>query len=573
MKFANSVDKILPKPLKSSIDLGLNRRNYAQFRLILIFVMTLIVTLPVVIVAGLGYYYYKDLLQREELDQLQWQLDGKVKSIEALIDNLTSVVQFTARSDRYRELVVGSNLEKLFVRLKRQYPLFADLGVIDHVGIQQNYWGPYDLKGTDYSQEDWFEELSDKGLHISGVYAGNRQVPHFSIAVTNQDPITGEMWLLRATIDALTLQKFIDTIKTNASDDLFLVDETGTIQTLSRYYGPILTQFSSTFDAGVQAVITDDGEKVFQIKEKVKNSPWSLVLVKKQYIHHEHWLKFRTKLLITIVICISIIFLVVFTLAGALTTLIRKAEETQLTMLSEAEHTNKLASIGRLAAGVGHEINNPLAIIDQKTGLIEDLLLMSDAEFEHKETIQGCLKVINQSIERCKAITHRLLGFARRTDVRQEVLQVNDVIREVLTFLDNSMTFRKIGIKLQLEENLSPVTSDQLQLQQIFLNIINNAIDAIDKDGEITIMSHMLAGDVRVVIQDNGPGIAPDILPHIFEPFYTTKETGKGTGLGLSITYGLVKKLGGEITVHSRVGQGTAFTITIPLQSKKNDQG
>ena len=242
-------------------------------------------------------------------------------------------------------------------------------------------------------------------------------------------------------------------------------------------------------------------------------------------------------------------------------------------MLSEAEHTNKLASIGRLAAGVGHEINNPLAIIDQKTGLIEDLLLMSSADFEHKETIQGCLKVINQSIERCKAITHRLLGFARRTDVRQEILQVNDVIKEVLTFLDNSMTFRKIAIKLQLDENLSPVTSDQLQLQQIFLNIINNAIDAIDKEGEITIMSHMLAGDVRVVIQDNGPGIAPEILPHIFEPFYTTKETGKGTGLGLSITYGLVKKLGGEITVHSRVGQGTAFTITIPLQSKKNDQG
>ena len=188
--------------------------------------MTVIVTGPVLIVAGLGYYYYKDLLQKEELDQLQWQLDGKVKSIEALIDNLTSVVQFTARSDRYRELVVGNNLEKLFVRLKRQYPFFADLGVIDHAGIQQNYWGPYDLKGTDYSQEDWFEKLSDKGLHISGVYTGNRQVPHFSIAVTNQDPITGEMWLLRATIDALTLQKFIDTIKTNASDDLFLVDET-----------------------------------------------------------------------------------------------------------------------------------------------------------------------------------------------------------------------------------------------------------------------------------------------------------------------------------------------------------
>jgi two-component system NtrC family sensor kinase len=196
---------------------------------------------------------------------------------------------------------------------------------------------------------------------------------------------------------------------------------------------------------------------------------------------------------------------------------------------------------------------------------------MPSSVFEHKETVQNSLKVINQSIERCKTITHRLLGFARRTDLRPEVLQVNDVINEVLLFLENSMTYNRISTQLQLQEDLAPVTSDQIQLQQIFLNIINNAIDAIGKDGEITIMTHMIAGDVRVVIQDNGPGIEEHILPHIFEPFFTTKETGKGTGLGLSITYGLIKKLGGEVTVRSHLGQGTAFTITIPLQSEKHD--
>lgn len=570
-KSAGLIDKFVPSVLKSPIGLGLNRRNYGLFRLHLIFVMTVLIVGSVLNVASLGYYYYKDLLQKEEIDQLKWQLDGKVKSIEALIDNLTSVVQFTARSDRYQELLANDNLEKLFARLKRQYPFFADLGVIDHNGIQQQYQGPYDLRGADYSQEEWFAEVMDRGVYISRVYTGYRQVPHFSLAVSNEDPVTGKMWMLRATIDARTLQNFIDTIKTNASYDLFLVDDDGSLQTSSLYYGPIFTQFTPEMVVGSHNIITSDEENNFQAIKKVKNSHWSLVLVKKQYFHHEHWIKFRKKLVITVFVCLSISFLIVYVLASILTRLIKKAEETHMTMLKEAEHTDKLASIGRLAAGVGHEINNPLAIIHQKTGLIEDLMLMPSSVFEHKETVQNSLKVINQSIERCKTITHRLLGFARRTDLRPELLQINDVIKDVLIFLENSMTYNRISTQLQLQEDLAPVTSDQIQLQQIFLNIINNAIDAIGKDGEITIMTHMIAGDVRVVIQDNGPGIEEHILPHIFEPFFTTKETGKGTGLGLSITYGLIKKLGGEVTVRSHLGQGTAFTITIPLHSEKHD--
>jgi two-component system NtrC family sensor kinase len=257
-------------------------------------------------------------------------------------------------------------------------------------------------------------------------------------------------------------------------------------------------------------------------------------------------------------------------LVSVLTNLIRRADEIQMGLVQDAEHTDRLASIGRLAAGVGHEINNPLAIINQKTGLIEDLLSIT-GDFEYKETIADCLKSINQSVNRCKAITHRLLGFARRSDVKAVKLQVNDILREVLTFLENSMMHNRITSDLQLMENLPEVFSDHLQIQQVFLNIINNAIDAIGKDGTISILTHVVAGEVRVVIQDTGSGIPNEILPHIFEPFFTTKETGKGTGLGLSITYGLIKKLGGDITVRSHVGQGTAFTITIPIQSEQDD--
>ena len=562
--------KFLPHPFKNSINFGLHQRNYGQFRLLLALVMIAIAMGPVIMTAGLGYYNYKNLLQIEERGQLEARLTGSSHAIEALIDSLKSVVVFVARKNRYVELTTGKNLEELFARIKRQYDYFADLGVINQSGIQQTYWGPYDLEGTDYSKEKWFKEVMDKGLYISQVYTGYRHVPHFAIAVANLDPTTKKTWVLRATIDAVTLQNFVNTIKTNASDDLFLVDDAGYLQTSSEFYGKNLTQLVTDIKPGLSQGVSRDGENIFYAMSKIKNTPWSVILVEKRYIHHQEWVTFRSRLLIIVTSCLVINLLVVYGLVTMLSNLIRKADEMQMTMLQEAEHTDKLASIGRLAAGVGHEINNPLAIINQKTGLAEDLMLISP-EFEHKKTIEGCLKVIDQSVERCKAITHRLLGFARRADVHNEVLQVNDVIREVMQFLENSLLHSRIRLELQLQEDLPLITSDHLQLQQVFLNIINNAIDAIGKDGLVNIMTHLVAGEVRVVIQDNGSGIDNEILPHIFEPFFTTKETGKGTGLGLSITYGLVKKLGGDITVRSHVGQGTAFTITLPIQSEEHD--
>ncbi len=570
-KSAAFAERIIPKALKSSIDLGLDRRSYGHFRLILFAIMITITMGPVITIAVLGYYNFKDLLQKDEHQQLEWQLDGSIRSIEQLVENLKSVVQFAARRDRYSELIAGNNLEELFARLKRQYPFFADLGVIDQRGIQQAYHGPYDLLDTDYSQEEWFKQVYERGLHISQVYTGYRQVPHFAIAVSNFDPTIRKLWILRATIDAVTLQRFVNTIKTNASDDLFLINEEGYLQTSSEFYGNTLAPSDFERTPGVIHGISSSGENIFYAIAEIEETPWFLVLMKKQYIHQDDWVLFRNRVIFIVLACMIISVVVILTLVTLLTTLIRKADEIQFTMMKEAEHTDKLASIGRLAAGVGHEINNPLAIINQKTGLIEDLLMMSP-DFEHKKTIKNCLTAVNGSVDRCKAITHRLLGFARRTDVHVEKLHTNEVIREVLQFLENSLVYNRIRLDLQLQDDLPQIVSDRIQLQQIFLNILNNAIDAIGKDGEITILTHLIAGDVRVVIQDNGPGIREEVLSQIFEPFFTTKETGKGTGLGLSITYGLVKKLGGDITVRSHLGKGTAFTITIPLHREEDDR-
>ncbi len=234
----------------------------------------------------------------------------------------------------------------------------------------------------------------------------------------------------------------------------------------------------------------------------------------------------------------------------------------------KAEQASKLASIGRLAAGVAHEINNPLAIINEKAGLVNDLLELS-SDVKDKEKLLALINGIFDSVNRCRTITHRLLGFARRMEVTHEVLDLNDIVKEVMGFLEKEILFRNIRLELNLAEGLPKIESDKGQLQQVFLNIINNAVDAIEEGGLIEVSTRVKdKNTVLVSIRDTGSGIPKDKLKSIFEPFYTTKEKGEGTGLGLFISYGIIKKLGGIVLVESEVNKGTTFTVELPISAE-----
>ncbi|MDP2156753.1 MAG: ATP-binding protein [Nitrospirota bacterium] len=247
---------------------------------------------------------------------------------------------------------------------------------------------------------------------------------------------------------------------------------------------------------------------------------------------------------------------------GSLELAVQNLHEKQR-QLVEAE---KLASLGTLAAGVAHEINNPLAIINEKAGLMQDIMELSK-NVPRKDKYLDIIASILESVNRCRTITHRLLGFARGTETTIEIFDISTAVNDVIGFLGQEITAKKIRIQRFLDPHLPAVASDKAQLQQVLLNIIKNAIDAVEEGGVI-IVSSLVDGDdaVKVVIADNGPGIPEDRIKRIFEPFFTTKEKGKGTGLGLSITYGIVRRLGGEITVESEVGRGTSFRIRIPLK-------
>lgn len=222
-------------------------------------------------------------------------------------------------------------------------------------------------------------------------------------------------------------------------------------------------------------------------------------------------------------------------------------------------HTEKMAALGQLVSGVAHEVNNPLAAIVGFT----DLLLENP---EIPDTSKEELRVILQEAQRTRVIVQNLLSFARQMPAQREPVQVNSVLRQTLKL--RAYDFSNHGVELieRLEEDLPVVMGDPHQLQQVFLNILNNAYDAVQdarRSGKVEVETSLRDGHIELVFRDNGPGIAH--LDRIFDPFFTTKEVGKGTGLGLSICYGIVRAHRGEIAARNNPGgQGCTFLVRLP---------
>jgi two-component system NtrC family sensor kinase len=220
--------------------------------------------------------------------------------------------------------------------------------------------------------------------------------------------------------------------------------------------------------------------------------------------------------------------------------------------------SEKLASLGKLAAGVAHEINNPLTGILTNSSLLLEDMEKDDPKYEDVEVM------VKETI-RCREIVKRLLDFARQTRPQKRLASINALIDNIILLVRNQTSFRNILIEKDLSADIPDILVDPDQIQQVFVNIILNAAEAMTKGGSLKIRSARSADRESIVITfaDTGPGISEEVRERIFDPFYTTKE--HGTGLGLSISYGIVEQHGGTISVDSNPGKGSTFTISLPV--------
>ena len=232
---------------------------------------------------------------------------------------------------------------------------------------------------------------------------------------------------------------------------------------------------------------------------------------------------------------------------------------------------DRLAEIGRIASGIAHEINNPLAVINEISGWAGEVL--DDAtglNHEDKDELITAITRIMEQTKRCRSITHQLLGFVRDSKPEKTQVDLHGLLKETVGFLRSDLKYSPVDIVFNFSEEPLPIQSDPRMMEQVFVNLISNAIYAIREkgrdNGRITIRTKKTDSGVKIVIEDNGTGIPDEKKAQIFSLFYTTKPPGKGTGLGLSISQNIIENLGGELGFESEYGVGTTFTIHIPSQ-------
>jgi two-component system, NtrC family, sensor kinase len=552
----------------------LGKDRYESLKLRIILLDAFLSLVPLVIVITISYFWFQKILKDDFSHQLKWEMENTTQSIEFFLSERLSGLRFISSSNTYEQLSDQKNLNDLFTRFKREFPGLVDIGVIGSDGIQRSYTGPYHLEGKDYSNQDWFNEVIIRSSYVSDVFMGYRKIPHFAIAVKKEIPEKRTFMVLRATIDMETLKKYASSINLRDNDDAFIVNREGILQTPSRFHGGVLEKFSERFSAPrenveIKEMAKSDGICSMCGFAYIGNSPWVLVADIRSTPYGKIPAIFKNELFFITLISVILGITVTIFMSQTVVNHIRKSDLEREEAIANTEHASKLATVGRLAAGVAHEINNPLAIINEKAGLMKDILETSGDLQQHKEKFMALIGGIFDGVNRCRTITHRLLGFSRRMDISHDAIDINDVVKEVIGFLGKEIEYRDIRLELNLGKDLPNVVTDKGQVQQVFLNIINNAIDAVDKGGLIGISSYVKDKQfVRVAIKDNGSGIAKDKLKHIFEPFYTTKGKEKGTGLGLSISYGIMQRLGGAILVESEINEGTTFFIEIPVRTE-----
>ena len=555
--------------------------NFRRIWKLAVVLVSLVALIPLISITLIDYGVTQHSVESEVLLRTARLVSNTWRTVSFFLAQRRSALDFVVRDNSYGTLRDPTRLSVILENLKQGFGGFVDLGVIDSTGRQINYAGPYKLEGIDYSGQGWFKDITDKGVNVSDVFMGFRRTPHIVISVRHDLP-NGSFYVLRATIDTDRFNELLADLEVSGQGDSFLINNEGILQTPSRDYGKVLDRIPlpvpeiSTKTRVYEGEYPDNKQLVIGYAY-IHDTPFILMIVKQKKELMKPWQKTRFQLIGFLIASIIIIVVVVLSVATYLVNRILIADQKRIMTLHEVEYSNKMASIGRLAAGVAHEINNPLAIINEKVGLIKDLFTIR-GEFKENRKLIELVDSALSSVDRCGAITKRLLNFARHLDVKIQTVNIEEVIRDVLGFLSKEAEYRSIAVSVNVSGDIPQFDSDRGKLQQIFLNIVNNAFAAVKDGGKLDITAKREGANlISVTFTDDGYGIPESDLQRIFEPFFSTKTKHGGTGLGLSITYGLIQELGGSIGVQSEVGKGSSFIVTIPLKmekkEKKTDEG
>ncbi len=544
------------------------QKKYKQLRNKLFLLIIIFSLIPLL---GMSFIFFKEFnksYKEKTADNVRTIVSNKQKSIDLFLKEKTTFIRTLAYTNTFQNITSTGRLQNIFNSLTEEAKDFIDLGVIDQDGNHIAYVGPYKVQNVNFKNEQWFQEVLLRGVYISDVFLGFRNYPHFIIAIRRRE--NNQTWILRATVDLNILKSMVQSVQTGRYGDAYLINSKGKLQTPSRFSTPFIPSFKQIPLPGeVEFEWTKEKTPCLIGMVRLKNIPWALIINEDWQEQMGHMLRADKLAFIVLFSGLFIILVGSYYITGNIIKKIKQADKDAANLDASNLQSNKMAALGKMAAGVAHEINNPLMLIRESAGWAKDLLEDNNAEnMKNFAELKATLNKIDEHIERAGKITHNMLGFGRRMNPRQENVNLNSVLLETAKFMETEARNRNINLVNELDTDLPFITVDPTLLQQVFLNILDNAIDAIEKNGTITLKSGVKneKNEIFVSIADTGIGMSEEKLKYIFDPFYTTKDVGKGTGLGLAIVFTILEKMNGHIFAESKIKKGTIFTITFPVK-------
>ncbi|MBT3221558.1 MAG: hypothetical protein HN348_20955 [Proteobacteria bacterium] len=549
----------------------LSQSRGPQLRWRIVLLLLMVSLLPLTLVSLGAWQTFSTMLEQASLEHQRTIVNNHALAIESHLLEQRRILEFAAHSHGLAELTQAGRLQWLFDTLSKTHT-FVDLGVIDSHGQHLAYVGPYELESKDYSKAEWFTETRAKDSYISDVFLGYRQVPHCVVAIKRIEG--ADWWILRATINSDRFDQLVRTGAVGHTGDAFILNAKGQYQTQPKV-GQVLGQSpigALPVHRGVRHERLE-GANVIRATRWMNDERWVLVV---QQDASEILAPLRQAMVwggLVVGLGVALLAFAATWATRFLTREIEAAEARRDELSRDLMRSAKLASLGELASGLAHEINNPLAIIGAEQTNIADLAILLKGSESDRNELLSSVETSKRQVQRCGAITARMLQFGRQTDSNPVHLDVADSAEDIIQLVQKQAQIRNVMLRQVREGPLPTVLVDPTEFQQVLINLLNNALYATKKGGEITICTRPQDGGVLLEVRDTGTGIEPEVLGRIFQPFFTTKPVGKGTGLGLSVCFGIVHTWKGILRAESKVGEGTVVSVWIPPMQPKTAVG
>ncbi len=511
--------------------------------------------LPLLVIGGGLTYYGHVILRTSLLEAVATEVRLHRDAVDAFLAERTRDLQLLARHIPREVLEGPGGLAAVFASLQQAQAGFQDLGVIDGEGRHLAYVGPYQLKDRNYREAAWFREVMLRGVYISDVFLGFRQVPHFVLAVRREDPAGA--WVLRATVDAATFDRLVSSIASRRQGRAFLLNHAGRYQTTppEGRPDPAPTQGLAQVLPEVLHQEARDGRVIF--RTGLHATPWVLVAEIEEAAMFAPLKRLRRMSLFVFVLSGILIVGTVLLTTNALVTRLEAKRRSIRLLDRQLRAANRMASAMDLARGLLSDLKDKLVNIDTAATWLRE-----QAQAPAADGGDATGEQIRQEARRGREAIERFLAFTRVSEALIADVDLHALLDELALFMHKDLFFNNIVLTRDYQADPPVIRSDPGQLRQVFQNLVSNAAAAVARDGRITLSTARTLDGVRVVVADSGPGIAPENLERIFDPLFTTKPDG--TGLGLPICREVLTRLGGRLEVASRPGEGAEFIVELP---------